>query len=461
MKTINMILTLALVATLNVSAHAATIAIIDSGTDLKHKDLVNKAWVNPIDIDDAVDNDDNGYIDDINGWNFAEQNNKVFDYKFKFEYMPDVYKFFEVQTRMLKGEATQADRDWYAVARKNDQLFEQLESFANRVHGTHVAGIASKNSDQAKLMILKLIATKAPKTKATLADSLAGTSLVKALTKSGKEPSEKLIKAGLKLLASQQGKTLAPIGKYVGLEKARLANCSFGTSTEAAKTILGPLLKLILKRDPTKEELQNYSSFFVGEVVKAYSAFFAPAPKTLFVIAAGNDGMDNDLSPTAPANIKAQNTIAVAATLGYKKLASFSNYGATMVEVAAPGVGILSTIPGDKYLTVSGTSQASPYVANVAALALDANPNLSNSDLKAILMGTVDMKAFLKGKVVSGGIVNTKRAMAAAKMTLSLQLKDAIDSSRLSVNDIDTGVDFSNGDDGFEGFVMPLPSLIQ
>jgi hypothetical protein len=190
----------------------------------------------------------------------------------------------------------------------------------------------------------------------------------------------------LKLLASQQAKSLAPIGKYVAAGKARLANCSFGTSTAAAKSILGPILSKILKRDPTPEELQNYAIFFVGEVIQASKVLVDPAKKTLFVIAAGNDGMNNDEFPTSPANIKQDNTISVAATMGYDKLASFSNYGAKMVEVAAPGVGILSTVPGNQYVTVSGTSQAAPFVTNVAGMVLDTNPSLSNSDLKKILM---------------------------------------------------------------------------
>jgi subtilisin family serine protease len=269
---------------------------------------------------------------------------------------------------------------------------------------------------------------------------------------------DKLIKAGLKLLASQQAKQLAPIGKYVATQKARIANCSFGTSTGAAKRILGPLLEKILKRTPTEEELTNYSIFFVNEVVKAAESLVAPAKDTLFVIAAGNDGMDNDQFPTSPANIKRDNTITVAATFEYKKLASFSNFGAKMVEVAAPGVGILSTIPGNEYLTVNGTSQAAPFVAGVAGMVLDQNPALSNSDVKAILMSTSDMKEFLKGKVASGGIVNQSRAVMAARLSTGMQLAAAIQAARVQVSDVEGGL-FESKDSGFEGYVLPLPGL--
>jgi subtilisin family serine protease len=441
------------------AANASVIAIIDSGTDLNHKELTNKKWVNAKDIDDAVDNDDNGYIDDVNGWNFADNNNKLFEKQYLGTFSPDVYKFFEVQTRLLKGEGTTADREWMTAARSNTKLISELGVFGNFVHGTHVAGITAKNADAAQIMVLKIIPTKSPLAGGGKHNSLGvNYAYSQILAAKGRDG---LIKAGLKLLASQQAKTLAPIGTYVGKKNARIANCSFGTSTEAAKGVLKPILKIALGHEATAEELETYAKFFVAEITKTSQVLFTTAPKTLFVIAAGNDGMDNDVFPTSPANIKLQNTITVAATLGYNKIASFSNYGATMVDVAAPGVGILSTIPGNEYLTVSGTSQASPFVANVAGLAVDANPNLTNADLKKLLMETVDQKAFLKGKVVSGGIVNVNRAVMAATMSKSMPLLDAIHSARLQVTDIETGMSDKMNLSGYEGYVIPMPSLFQ
>jgi subtilisin family serine protease len=437
-------------------AQASTIAIIDSGTDLNHSELSNKKWFSAKDIDDAVDNDDNGYIDDVNGWNFADSNNKLYDKKFLGTFSADTYKFFEVQTRILKGEGTEQDKAWMTAARSNQKLISELGVFGNFVHGTHVAGISAKNADQAKLMILKLIPTKAMGSGKGSVSGIINTDPV--LNHEFKKAKDgKLLRLFLKLLASQQGKALAPIGTYVGKGKARVANCSFGTSTTAAATILGPILKLALRRDPTKEELLDYSKFFVSEILKAGKALVAPAPNTLFVMAAGNDGTNNDELPTSPANLKLDNTITVAATLGYNKLASFSNYGEKMVEVAAPGVGILSTIPGNQYLTVSGTSQAAPFVTNVVGRLVDENPALSNSDIKKLLMETSDTKAFLKGKVVSGGIVNADRAILAAKMSKSMELSNAIQSARMQVSDVQTGPTQATEE---ATFVLPLPSMI-
>src|SRR5690606_12980503 len=99
----------------------------------------------------------NGYIDDVNGWNFADGNNRLYEKKFLGTFSPDVYKFFEVQTRIIKGEATEADRAWMASARGNPALIKELNTFGNFVHGTHVAGISARDADAAKLMILKLI----------------------------------------------------------------------------------------------------------------------------------------------------------------------------------------------------------------------------------------------------------------------------------------------------------------
>ena len=443
---------------ISMNAKAATIAIIDSGTDLIHKDLVNKKWVNPIDIDDAVDNDDNGYIDDINGWNFADGNNKLIDRQYLGTFSKDVYTFFEVQTRLLKGEGTAEDKAWMQAARGNTKLISELGTFANFVHGTHVAGLAAKNADDAKIMVLKIIPTKSPLAGGGHATAY-GTEVVQQLKAANGSPA--LIKFALQMLAAQQAKALAPIGTYVGEEKARVANCSFGTSTEEAKSVLAPLLKAALRHDPTPEELNEYATFFVSEILKSSTALVKPAPNTLFVIAAGNDGSNNDQLPTSPANIKLQNTISVAATLGYKQIASFSNYGEKMVEVAAPGVGILSTIPGDQYLTVSGTSQAAPFVTNLAGLAVDQNPSLSNMDIKNILMGTVDVKSYLKGKVASSGIVNTNRAIMAAKLTKTMGLSAAISAAQVQVSDVPSYSFAPENEDGYEGFVIPLPSLIQ
>ncbi len=129
----------------------------------------------------------------------------------------------------------------------------------------------------------------------------------------------------------------------------------------------------------------------------------------LFVAAAGNDGMDNDSNPQYPASYTNDAVISVAATNRNDSLAGFSNYGATSVDLAAPGVGIVSTVPDGGYSSFSGTSMASPHVAGAAALALAVDPTLTVSQLRTGLLGTVDAVGGLSGKTVTGGRLNVGR----------------------------------------------------
>jgi subtilisin family serine protease len=146
--------------------------------------------------------------------------------------------------------------------------------------------------------------------------------------------------------------------------------------------------------------------------------------------------------------------ITVAATYDRINLASFSNYGQT-VDVAAPGVNILSSVPGNHYLRVSGTSQAAPYVANLAAKIKDANPELYPVQIKKILMGTVDKKDYLVGKVASQGIVNNDRAIYAASLTKEMSVEKAINQSKTAIADIAVNKSLVPT---VVPFVLPLPS---
>jgi subtilisin family serine protease len=135
----------------------------------------------------------------------------------------------------------------------------------------------------------------------------------------------------------------------------------------------------------------------------------------LFVTAAGNSSADNDAHPTYPASYNAPNVIAVAATDGNDALASFSNYGAHSVHLAAPGSGILSTVPGGGYATYSGTSMATPHVSGAALLTLSACPSLNTAQLKSLLISAVDPVAGLSSKTLSGGRLNVNTAIQACR----------------------------------------------
>jgi thermitase len=144
-------------------------------------------------------------------------------------------------------------------------------------------------------------------------------------------------------------------------------------------------------------------------------------PNTLYVIAAGNDGRDNDVKHTYPCDIPEPNIICVGASTNHETRASFSNYSDQSVDLFAPGKWILSTIPRGvvddipataNYAFFSGTSMAAPHVAAVAALALQADPNLSTASLKAVLLDSVDEKPAFDGYSVTGGRLNAGIAVA-------------------------------------------------
>ncbi len=131
----------------------------------------------------------------------------------------------------------------------------------------------------------------------------------------------------------------------------------------------------------------------------------------LFVAAAGNASTDNDKRPHYPSNYKLPNVISVAALDRNDQLASFSNFGAKTVHIAAPGKDILSTWLNEDYREASGTSMATPYVAGVAALILASEPKLSVEKLRERVLKSVDANASLNGKVESGGRINAAKAL--------------------------------------------------
>lgn len=133
----------------------------------------------------------------------------------------------------------------------------------------------------------------------------------------------------------------------------------------------------------------------------------------LFVAAAGNESSDSDVHPHYPSGYSLPNVISVAATTNTDSLASFSNFGAHSVLMGAPGSGILSTLPGNSYGNLSGTSMASPHVAGAAALLCAANATLSVNQLRALLAFNGDPTAALQGRSLTGRRLNVFKSLQA------------------------------------------------
>jgi len=130
----------------------------------------------------------------------------------------------------------------------------------------------------------------------------------------------------------------------------------------------------------------------------------------VFVAAAGNGGCNNDSTSVYPANYDVRNILAVAATDNRDNLASFSDYGAVNVDLGAPGVGILSTIPGSSYAFWDGTSMAAPHVSGAVPL-IRSICALNGYAIRQTILNTVDQVPGLSGKVATGGRLNLDRAL--------------------------------------------------
>ena len=281
------------------------VALIDTGVDITHPELSGSIWTNTGEIPgDGIDNDGNGYIDDVYGWNFYDNNAQVF---------------------------TGADDN----------------------HGTHSAGTiaAARNGvgtvgicDPAyvKIMVIKTLGT----------SSGVGTvsNVVKAI-------------------------------RYAQANGASICNLSFGT--------------------------MKYSE-------ELYQAIKDSG--MLFIVAAGNgdasgNGYSIDEQPMYPASFELDNIISVANLRFDGQLDRASNYGVRSVDLAAPGNYILSTITGNDYAYMSGTSMAAPMVTGTAAMLYSCDASLSLMDVRNRILQSARPLESLSGKVATGGMLDAGAAM--------------------------------------------------
>ncbi|MFQ5645500.1 MAG: S8 family peptidase [bacterium] len=280
---------------------AVVIAVVDTGVDYTHNDLSANMWTNPGEIaGNSLDDDGNGYVDDVYGIN------------------------------AITGSGNPMD---------------------DHGHGTHVAGIIGAVGNNAL--------------------GVAGVNWQSSIM-------------ALKFLpASGSGSTSDAITclDYAIAQGAHLTNNSWGGG--------------------------GFSQSLLDAISKMNSY------KITFVAAAGNDTLNNDSTPFYPSGYDLDNVISVAATDSSDILAGFSNYGATTVDVAAPGKDIYSASIGNTFVNMSGTSMAAPYVAGIIGLLAAKNPSvkLNPAGIRQALIDSCDKIANLNGKVVSGGRVNVLSAL--------------------------------------------------
>lgn len=309
------------------------VAVTDTGVDYNHADLLTNMWRNPGEIDgDGLDNDGNGFVDDIVGWDFATNDNKPYDLSMS--------------------------------------LMDIVISGGNPGHGTHVAGVVGSRLGNAKGT-----AGVAPQVQIMA---------LRFITEKGQGTDEAAIKSI----------------DYAVQNGAHIINASWGGE----------------KGEEDDSALQE-------------AIARAEARGVIFVAAAGNGranpaagtsaGFDNDsdAKPMVPASFDHANIIAVAAMDSGDALAPFSNWGHRTVDVGAPGVKVLSTVPGSRYqdtildfgslkVTWDGTSMAAPHVAGTLAAIWSQKPSLTGSEVRDILFANTVRVSALSGKVATEGRID-------------------------------------------------------
>ncbi len=285
------------------------VGIIDTGIDVSHPDLAPNIWVNPGEIaGNNNDDDGNGYVDDINGWNFADNNNDVF-----------VNPTFDT-------------------------------------HATHVAGIIGAAGNNNRGVV-------------------------------GVAWNVKMV--SLKFLTGSNGS---------------------GSTANAIKAID---YAIALKNRGVNLHVINASWGGPGNSITLREAIVrAGEAGILFVASAGNEGEFVDETPSFPGSWSSElsNVISVAALNAADSLADFSNYGHTRVSVAAPGVEILSTVPGD-YGQRQGTSMAAPFVSGIAVLVYSLDGSLSPAAVKQRIISTAEPTPAALNMVLSSGRANAYNAV--------------------------------------------------
>lgn len=139
------------------------------------------------------------------------------------------------------------------------------------------------------------------------------------------------------------------------------------------------------------------------------------------VSAAGNYNSNNDATPLYPANYPVPSNVSVAATTDFDNLAGFSNYGKTTVRLAAPGVSVYSTVPGNSFRYMSGTSMAAPFVAGLAALAMREAPNLTGYQVINMIVNSGTHLSQLVNTTVSGNRSDGYSTVMSAKAQIGTE----------------------------------------
>ena len=424
------------------AAKPIDVLVIDSGSDFTHKVLSPMAKPNTVELNgkEKVDDDNNGYVDDVYGWNFVENNSTIVNLR---ETPPDYDTVLEVMKNINKmqqsGKEAFTKEEWNKfVGLYNDPKIKPWVNFCGGwAHGTHCAGIIANNNKNVAFKAIRHIPTgQAPSR--LVEDDLKRVSFKVAQRTKRAAPSMEEIEKYLEEVGKENADKIKAKADYIAKFDPRLINCSFGVPNASVLNMMKLYSMQWGLGSLNEDEIQKLANLYVTKtMLPRDKALFAGCKNALVFIAAGNSAEDLDICTTSPQGVPMQNKIVVAATNDNQKIADFSCWGKTKVDLAVPGVNIYATYPNQKMGYMSGTSMACPNALGMASLVLTENPDLTPVQLKKILMETVDKKDWLKDKVKSGGVINVERAVFAAKqIKAGKSMNEAIKEAKTNVPDM-------------------------
>lgn len=420
------------------------VAIIDSGTDIDHEDLKGNVWVNEDEIaGNGIDDDGNGYIDDIHGWNFiGGPNGESVDedtYEVTRLYVELSSQFADVDTSSLTMEQKnqfkyylKIKEDYETEKAEIEQALNQLKNINQAILGAkQILGVSSMDSLTAEQIEAK--ATDGPYLQQAkqLANALKENNISEKDISEAVDQYQTLNEYGLnpdfdpRYIVGDDYKDLT--NRFYGNNDVKGASYDHGTHVagivgavrnndlgmNGVANVKLMILRAVPQGDERDKDVANairYAAENGAKVMnmsfgKGYSpdkeyvdaaVKFADSLGVLLVSGAGNDAENVDSTDSYPNKFyksggKANAFLTVGATSwqeGEELTASFSNYGKMNVDIFAPGVDVYSTYPDNEYKAEDGTSMASPVVAGVAALVMAYYPELTAIQVKDILMET-------------------------------------------------------------------------
>jgi len=450
----------------NKKGQKVIVAVIDSGTDIEHEDLKGRIWTNPKEIaGNNIDDDKNGYVDDIYGWNFlgdiVHENLELTRILKKGDDGSEVYKKAKVKHEEKQREILGNKQQLDFILAADKAITEHLKK-----ENYTIEEVKSILTTDAMLGNYKMVMTQVL-SNTSREEFLEGINEFKDYVYEQLNYNLNLEYDGRKILgddAEDISKTSYGNNQVWGPDKKHALHGTHvaGIIAQVRGNNLGGdgvatnVEIMAIRAVPNGDEydkdialairyaVDNGAKVINGSFGKGFSPHkewvydaikYAAEKDVLFVHAAGNDGENLDTDESYPNDFTdgkeiASNFIKIGAlnyVYGSKLAADFSNYGQTQVDVFAPGVKIYATIPDNKYKYEQGTSMASPNAAGVAALIRSYYPNLTASQVKQILKdsgvtvsksvivgGDSSLKMPFKELSVSGKIINAYNALLMA-----------------------------------------------